>query len=107
VRAFADSTNAASQRARSESHADVCGLASGYISLSSFERELCPTVIALCSSDARAAWRMQRRVDPSCGKQAREGDRPLYTVVTFLVVMTVAALALIYWGGFKEESRNS
>jgi hypothetical protein len=34
-------------------------------------------------------------------------NRPLFNVVIFLVVMTIAALVLIYWGGFKEESRNS
>jgi hypothetical protein len=37
----------------------------------------------------------------------RKGAVALYNVVITLVVLTVAALALIYWGGFKEESRNS
>jgi hypothetical protein len=40
-------------------------------------------------------------------KLTREKEILLYTVVTSLVVLTVAALALLYWGGFKEESRNS
>lgn len=31
---------------------------------------------------------------------------PLFNVVIFLVILTIAILALIYWGGFVEESRN-
>jgi hypothetical protein len=30
----------------------------------------------------------------------------VYTVPIFLVVMSLALVALIYWGGFKEEARN-
>ncbi len=38
---------------------------------------------------------------------AKRRPPPLFNVVIFLSVLTLAALALIYWGGFKEESRNS
>jgi len=30
----------------------------------------------------------------------------MYNVPIFLVIMTIAAIALIYWGGFVEERRN-
>jgi len=31
----------------------------------------------------------------------------VFTVPILLVVMSIALMALIYWGGFAEESRNS
>jgi hypothetical protein len=30
----------------------------------------------------------------------------MYNVPIFLVIMTIGAVALIYWGGFVEERRN-
>jgi len=40
------------------------------------------------------------------GVCVRRRPAKLYNAVIFLVVMTIAILVLIYWGGFKEESRN-
>jgi hypothetical protein len=50
---------------------------------------------------------LQRRGASERGIISCRRSVSLYNVVIFLVVLTIALLALIYWGGFKEESRNS
>jgi hypothetical protein len=36
----------------------------------------------------------------------RKGDLLVYTVPILIIAMCVAIVALIYWGGFREEARN-
>jgi hypothetical protein len=33
--------------------------------------------------------------------------QPYYAIPLFLVVFSLALVALLYWGGFEEERRNS
>ncbi len=58
-----------------------------------------------------AGCKRGRPIPKACARGAlkvcAKGDSPLFNVVIFLVLLTIALLALIYWGGFKEESRNS
>jgi hypothetical protein len=60
-----------------------------------------------CPNQYQGTHRTRRLADATRGNaQHKRRFPPVYNAVIFLSILTLVLLALIYWGGFKEESRN-
>jgi len=55
----------------------------------------------------RAERSLLRGAGSGTSRAEKPSVQPYYAIPLFLVVFSLALVALLYWGGFEEERRNS